>query len=151
MPRALWSSWGGGAVSYERGTPVRMRSYDASNADLSETHCAPRVMLHARCKEFYQKVGPESSRDCHMCATLARQREGVARTSLFDFTWFPCRIPSVATYEKYPPSHRALGIGLLQGATVGGVLMSEVPLYLWRTSVSGYSAPEGQEASHRDT
>jgi len=22
MPRALWWSWGGGAVSYERGTPV---------------------------------------------------------------------------------------------------------------------------------
>ena len=25
MPRALWWSYGGGAVSYERGTPVRIR------------------------------------------------------------------------------------------------------------------------------
>ena len=45
MPRVLWWSWGGGALSYERGTPVRhvTHAHTPQNV-LANLHAPPRQL-----------------------------------------------------------------------------------------------------------
>jgi hypothetical protein len=58
--------------------------------------------------------------------------------------------PRYHAHSKHPPHkdrHTSLGIGLLYGPTVGGGLMSEVPLYT--SSLSNESTP-GHEPHLKD-
>ena len=74
-------------------------------------------------------------------ATIALMRVSTRLTNTFRETKTPRQsnwLQGYLAHKKHPPPqdhHRFLGIGLLQGSTGGGVLMSEVPLYPPRTSI----------------